>query len=278
MNRKWKIASLLMAAVVMVSTMGTVTADAASKASAVKKARPKVTLTAGEGQVTVKWKKIKKAKGYQVYRSMKKKGTYKRIATIEKGSRVKYINKKLKKGKRYYFKVRAYTKTGGKKVYSKYSKVKSVTTLTKLQAQTKNFLSKATRSSMSKEQKLRASYSYMRDHYKYIPRAMVSQNNKNWVDSYASRFFADKGGNCYSWAAAYTTVAKNLGYSARAAAGTLYYADGTEWGEHSWTEIRMGGQTYIFDPEIEYAQKRQGKQVSLYKITENNGLFIYEER
>lgn len=258
--------------------MGTVTADAASKASAVKKARPKVTLTAGEGQVTVKWKKIKKAKGYQVYRSMKKKGTYKRIATIKKGSRVKYINKKLKKGKRYYFKVRAYTKTGGKKVYSKYSKVKSVTTLTKLQAQTKNFLSKATRSSMSKEQKLRASYSYMRDHYKYIPRAMVSQNNKNWVDSYASRFFADKGGNCYSWAAAYTTVAKNLGYSARAAAGTLYYADGTEWGEHSWTEIRMGGQTYIFDPEIEYAQKRQGKQVSLYKITKNNGLFIYEER
>lgn len=278
MSRKLRIASLFVAAAVLTGAVGTVTADAATKVSAVKKARPKVTLTAGDGQVTVAWKRVKKAKGYQVYRSLKKNGKYKRVATIKKGTRVKYVNKKLKKGKRYYFKVRAYAGAGSKKVYSKYSKVKSVKTLTKLQAQTKAFLSKASRPSMSKEQKLRAAYNYMRDHYKYIPRPMVSKNNKNWVNSYASKFFTDKGGNCYSWAAAFTTAAKELGYSARAAAGTLYYADGTEWGEHSWTEIKMGGQTYIFDPEIEYAQKRQGKQVDLYKITKNNGMFIYKER
>lgn len=74
-------------------------------------------------KVTVSWKKIKGAKGYQVYTAKKKKGKYKRIATLKKATKVKYTFS-LKKKKKCYIKVRAYKKVSGKMVYSKYSKIK----------------------------------------------------------------------------------------------------------------------------------------------------------
>ena len=84
------------------------------------------TIKAGKKKATVKWGKIKGANGYVIYRSVKKSKGYKAVKTITRGGTVSFINKKLKKGKRYYFKVRAYRTVNGKKVYSSYSAVKSV--------------------------------------------------------------------------------------------------------------------------------------------------------
>ena len=72
------------------------------------------------------WKKQKNATGYEIYRSTKKKGKYKKIATIKKVSKASYTNKKLKKGKTYYYKVRAYKTQSGKKVYGTFSTIKKV--------------------------------------------------------------------------------------------------------------------------------------------------------
>ena len=76
--------------------------------------------------VKVTWKKTSGASGYKVYRAAKKKGKYKLIKTISKNKTVKYTNKKLKKGKKYYYKVRAYKKAGKKTVYGSYSSIVSV--------------------------------------------------------------------------------------------------------------------------------------------------------
>ena len=70
-------------------------------------------------------KKVKKASGYEIYMSSKKNSGYKKTATVKKVSAVKYTKKKLKAGKKYYFKVRTYRTVKGKKIYSSYSKVKS---------------------------------------------------------------------------------------------------------------------------------------------------------
>lgn len=82
---------------------------------------PSVSSAAGKRQVTVKWKKVSCISGYVVYRSTSKSGKYKAIKTVKSSKATKYTNKKLKKGKRYYYKVRAYKTVKGKRIYSGYS-------------------------------------------------------------------------------------------------------------------------------------------------------------
>lgn len=72
-------------------------------------------------KVTLKWKKITGASGYTVYRANKKNGKYSKIKTITKARTLKYADKKVTKGKNYYYKIKAYRMVKGKKVYSSYS-------------------------------------------------------------------------------------------------------------------------------------------------------------
>lgn len=76
---------------------------------------------------TVKWKKVKGAKGYQVKYALNKKFTKgKKVKTIKNAKKLSLTVKKLKK-KTYYVKVRAFTKDqNGKRVYGDWSKVKKV--------------------------------------------------------------------------------------------------------------------------------------------------------
>ena len=60
-----------------------------------------------EKHVTLKWKKVAKAKKYYVYRSTKKGSGYKKIATTTKRT---YKDKKAKKRTTYYYKVQATAK------------------------------------------------------------------------------------------------------------------------------------------------------------------------
>ena len=68
----------------------------------------------------VSWKKVADADGYQIYRSATKNGKYKRIKTSSKASTT-YTSVKLKKGKTYYYKMRAYKVVNGKKIYSSFT-------------------------------------------------------------------------------------------------------------------------------------------------------------
>lgn len=75
---------------------------------------------------TITWKRVEGASGYKVYRATKKNGKYKAVKTIKRGKTVKFTNKKLKKEKKYYYKVRAYRTVDKKKVYGGYSSGVSV--------------------------------------------------------------------------------------------------------------------------------------------------------
>ena len=77
--------------------------------------------TAKKGSITVKWSVVGEADidGYQIWKSKKANSGYKKAFTTTKKS---YKNSKgLKKGTRYYYKVRAYKVIDGKNVYSDWS-------------------------------------------------------------------------------------------------------------------------------------------------------------
>lgn len=77
-------------------------------------------------KVKLKWKKESNAKGYEVYRSTKKNGKYKRVETI-KGNTNTYTDSSLTCNQKYYYKVRVYCLVKGEKKYGAFSKVKSAT-------------------------------------------------------------------------------------------------------------------------------------------------------
>ncbi len=71
----------------------------------------------------VSWKAVKNADGYQVVYATDKK--MKKGVKKSSTKKTSYTIKKLKRGKKYFVKVRAYQKDqAGKKVYGSYSSVK----------------------------------------------------------------------------------------------------------------------------------------------------------
>lgn len=109
------------------STTITVT-KASSLANTVKKPK-KVSIKkpkAGKKKLTAHWKKVAGAKGYQVVIAKNKtfkKG--KKTALVKKAAKTSKTFKKLAKGT-WYVKVRAYTTSGGRRLYGPYSNVKKI--------------------------------------------------------------------------------------------------------------------------------------------------------
>ena len=96
--------------VFVVITMGSIDAEEEMSVKQVKvniaklKAPTKVKSKAGKRKVTLSFKKATGGKKYEIYRSTKKTaGSYKKVKTTTSN---KFTDKNLKKGKRYYYKVR----------------------------------------------------------------------------------------------------------------------------------------------------------------------------
>ena len=93
------------------------------KSASIKKVK------AAKKAISVIWKKVGGVKGYQVQVATDKKfKKNKKTVTIKKQKTTKTTVKKLKAKKKYYVRIRTYKIVNGKKVYSSWSKVKSVKT------------------------------------------------------------------------------------------------------------------------------------------------------
>ncbi len=131
-----------------VNSKGTVTAKAPGKVtitvkaagnSNYKSATKTVTLTVNpkatsissvkngkSKNATVKWKKVSGVTGYQIQYSTSNSFKSKTSTTVKGASKVSKTISKLKKGKTYYFRIRAYKTVSGTKYYSAWSGKKSV--------------------------------------------------------------------------------------------------------------------------------------------------------
>ena len=104
-------------------TTSTVTKVSKPKATKIKKVK------GSKKAVATTWTKVSGVKGYQVQVATDKKfKKNKKTVTIKKQKTTKKTVKKLKAKKKYYVRVRTYKTVNGKKVYSSWSKIKSVKT------------------------------------------------------------------------------------------------------------------------------------------------------
>ena len=71
-------------------------------------------------KVQLTWSKANGVSGYEVYQSNKKNGKFKKTATL-KAFVTKWKSKKIKKGKKAFFKVRPFTNIGGKNFFGKFA-------------------------------------------------------------------------------------------------------------------------------------------------------------
>lgn len=79
----------------------------------------------GRKSIKVTWSKVSGTTKYQIYMSKKKSSGYKRVKTAS-AKTFSFTKKGLKRGKRYYFKIRSYKTVGKTKYYSSYSPIKSI--------------------------------------------------------------------------------------------------------------------------------------------------------
>ncbi len=80
---------------------------------------PAVTLSAGnQKKLNIYWDEQAEARGYIVYRSEKKDGTYERIGKTVGSDSTAFTDSGVKQGQKYYYKIRAYGKAHGEYYYS----------------------------------------------------------------------------------------------------------------------------------------------------------------
>lgn len=117
--------------VITVSSPATTNYNAASKKVTItvapKDAKLSSVKSSRSGQLTVKWSKDSKVKGYMIQYSTSKNFKGAKTVTIKKSSATSTTIKSLKKGKKYYVRVRSYITVDRKNVYSDYSASKNAT-------------------------------------------------------------------------------------------------------------------------------------------------------
>ena len=127
---------------------------------------------------------------------------------------------------------------------------------------------------MTKHEMLKSAFNYMINNYTYISRAKLATGATGWTEEYAVPMFQKHKGNCYSFAAAYYYLAKNIGYNPREVAGLVGY----NRRPHGWIEIDINGQTYIYDTELTMAKRRDGYSYYLFEMTYRNAPFVYAKK
>ena len=99
-------------------------------------------------------------------------------------------------------------------------------------------------------------------------------NANNGITFFANVGFNQRRGNCYTMASVFYYMAKALGYNVYQVSG-YHQGYNAQW-PHSWCEIHMNGNKYVYDPDVykEYGRsiygKRYGQSGTLKYLVERN--------
>lgn len=131
-----------------------------------------------------------------------------------------------------------------------------------------------TNDSMTREERLRALYLYIRDttEFKYRKRPTYAMGASDFMLDDALLLLNTGRGNCYCYASLFWYLSRWLGYDAVIYSGLV----GQNASPHAWVEIEFDGVYRIFDPELEMSYHKKGRtDVDLYKFLDVNNNWRY---
>lgn len=119
-----------------------------------------------------------------------------------------------------------------------------------LDAKLQQIVNSCTDSSMTRDQKLRALYNYVRDNFSYIKRS--SYSGTGWEATAAEKFLRDGKGNCFGYAATFCLLTRQIGVSSWTVIGHVKLPKVSSPIAHCWVESTLDGTNYIFDTQSEW--------------------------
>lgn len=242
-------------------TWPTITSNTVSATT--KLPAPELTRSYSLDGKTVKlcWNRPGKNKGYQIYKYDGKKWT--RLKTITKSSVLTYTDKKVKAGKTYKYKVRAYTTVSNKNVYSAFSSVCTVSlkkpTVSgdykansvygpslnskermEVRRVVQSFKNNYIRKGMSDYDKVLTAFLYLRSNCQYARRGwQYNKANTAWGALVYNE------AQCSGFARAMKALCDAIGVK-------CYYVHANSKASnpsHQWNEVRIDGKWYIVDAQ-----------------------------
>lgn len=107
---------------------------------------------------------------------------------------------------------------------------------------------------MTEEEKISACYWYMVNNYSY--RRTYETPQGDWTGTFALEILTSGQGNCFRYASAFAYLMNELGYETKVITGVIGARRGGVT-PHGWTEVKIGDQWYVFDTELQYANRNK---------------------
>ena len=112
-----------------------------------------------------------------------------------------------------------------------------------------------------RDEQLRLLYRYVRDNYQYRKGEQYDMGDGSWLCAEAKKLALTGRGNCYSYAALLGELYRAIGIDAEVYSGKISDSP------HAWVEAELDGVRYIFDVEMEYSYRRQGRRADMFMKT-----------
>lgn len=124
----------------------------------------------------------------------------------------------------------------------------------------------------TKEQALRKCFFHLANNYSYKSDRSLLRGASGEM-AYAYELLMTGKGNCYKFAAAFAYLARELGYNPTCVWGHINGST-TIGAPHGWVEIKIGGVTYLFDPDLQLELGNK-YNYNFFKLTYESAVIHY---
>lgn len=213
---------------------------------------------AGLKKTILKWESAKKVSGYSLER---KNGSKWKTIKNTSGKKTSFTDKHVKKGKTYYYRVRAYKTRSGKKIYSGYSNTFKITIkkstvkgaynsgnitygngMSKTDLQTvrdvvQSFKNNCIKKGMSDYAKVRLAFNYVRVGGRY------SMKSKGFYTAWGA--LVGKSASCVGYAKGFKALCDGIGIPCKFVRANSKAVNPS----HAWAVVKLSKKWYICDPQ-----------------------------